>query len=114
MAGKIDKMEQRVKEMMEMTTNVQDSGEHTVKQEEILSYNGKPVNVDRIPAGNEYVYGLRLMDILFSKEEMARSLLFKLKRNCNKPALDKERVSLMLNLIDKRYIAILPLGLFNT
>ena len=97
-----------------MMTNVQDSGEHTVKQEEILSYNGKPVNVDRIPASNEYVYGLRLMDILFSKEEMARSLLLESKRNCNKPALDKERVSLMLNLIDKRYIAILPLGLFNT
>lgn len=110
MAGKIDKLEQRIKDMMEMMNNGEQSSKAIVKQEEILSFNGKPVNVDRIPAGNEYVYGLRLMDVLFSKEEMARSLLFESKRNCNKPALDKERVNLMLNLIDKRYVSLLWKG----
>ena len=106
MAGKIDKLEQRVKEMMEMMKMLQDDREHSsktiIKEEEILSFNGKPVNVNRIPASDEYKYGLRLMDVLFSKEEMARSLLFESKRKCDKPGLDKERVSIMLNLIDKR------------
>lgn len=84
---------------------LQDNREHsskTIIKEEILSFNGKPVNVNRIPASDEYKYGLRLMDVLFSKEEMARSLLFESKRKCDKPGLDKERVSVMLNLIDKR------------
>ena len=72
MAGKIDKLEQRVKEMMEMMI-LQDDREHsskTIIKEEILSFNGKPVNVNRIPASDEYKCGLRLMDVLFSKEEM--------------------------------------------
>lgn len=87
MEGKIDKLEQRIKEMMEMIKNLQDNREHSSKaiiKEEILSFNGKPVNTNRIPAS-------RLMDVLFSKEEMACFLLFESKRKCDKPGLDKEQ-----------------------
>ena len=48
------------------------------------------------------------MGIMFSKEEMAQlwqstiwSVLLKSKRKCDKAGLDKEHVSLKLNLINK-------------
>lgn len=52
-----------------------EGGQVHVKDEEIESHNGKKINVNRILAKDAYVYGLRLMDVLFTKEEMANSLL---------------------------------------
>ena len=46
--------------------------------------------------------GLRLLDVLFSKDEMVGRLLVKSKRS-EKPVLDKTRVDLMFSLIDKRF-----------
>ena len=60
------------------------------------------INTLRIPSRDAYSYGLQLMDIFFTKEELATSLLFKSKKS-DKPALDKERVEKILRLIDKRY-----------
>ncbi len=73
----------------------------TIKQEgSDCTENG--VNLMRIPARDAYSYGLQLMDILFTKEELSKSLLFKSKKS-DKPSLEQERVSRLLGYIDKRY-----------
>ena len=53
------------------------------------------VNLLRIPARDAYAYGLALMDKLFTREEMATSLLFKSKKS-KKPGLESERVEKLL------------------
>lgn len=65
-------------------------------------YTHNGVNVMRIPAWDAYSYGLQLMDILFTKEELSSSLLFKSKKS-EKPGLDQERVAKLLSFMDKRY-----------
>ena len=59
MEGKTDKLEQRIKEMMEMIKNLQDNREHSSKaiiKEEILSFNGKPVNTNRYLLADLWMY----------------------------------------------------------
>jgi len=92
-----------MKEMMEMLSKERWCAEDTplVKTEtgeQIL--NG--VNLLRLPSRDAYSYGLQLMDILFTKEELSKSLLFKSKKS-EKPGLDQERVAKLLSLVDKRY-----------
>lgn len=53
------------------------------------------VNLLRIPSRDAYAYALALMDVLFTKEELAMSLLFKSKKS-EKPGLDRERVEKVL------------------
>lgn len=85
--------------MVQLIKTFQKNGGYaTTVKEEVVSYNGKTVNVDRIPAKDAYVYGLRLMDVLFSKEEMASSLLLQSKSKSNKPPLDKDRVNTMFDI----------------
>ena len=60
------------------------------------------VNVMRIPSRDAYSFGLQLLNILFTKEELAVSLLFKSKKS-EKPALEQGRVEKMLKLIEKRF-----------
>ena len=57
----------------------------TVKEELIEAHNGKQINVNRIPAKDAYQYGLRLLDVLFSKEEMVGCLTVKSKDLINHP-----------------------------
>ena len=42
------------------------------------------------------------MDLLFTKEELSKALLFSSKKS-EKPGLDKERVSKLMTFIDKRF-----------
>ena len=56
----------------------------------------------RIPSRDAYSFALQLLTILFSKEELSASLLFKSKKS-EKPALDQGRVEKMLKIIEKRY-----------
>ena len=60
------------------------------------------VNVMRIPSRDAYSFGLQLLNILFTKEELAVSLLFKSKKS-EKPGLEQGRVEKMLRLIEKRF-----------
>ena len=71
------------------------------EQKEILL---KGVNIHRVSADNPYTYGLHLMDALFSKEEMAGSLMFESKKS-NKSVLDKERVEKVFNMIEEKFKA---------
>ena len=60
------------------------------------------ISVSRLPTRDAYSHGLRLLDILFTKEELAGSLLFSSKKS-NKPGLDSQKVEQLLNLIERRY-----------
>ena len=53
------------------------------------------VNILRLSARDVYAFGLQLIGILFTKEELSRSLLFKSTKS-PKPGLDKERVDKLL------------------
>ena len=55
-----------------------------------------------IPARDAYAFGLVLMDSLFTKEELAVSLLYKSKKS-EKPGLDENRVAKIINLMSRRY-----------
>ncbi len=49
----------------------------------------------RLSARDAYGFGLQLLDILFTKEELAGSLLFSSKKS-TKPGLPKDRVEKLL------------------
>ena len=66
-----------------------------VKEEGESSSTENGVNVMRIPARDEYSFALNLMDMMFTKAELASSLLFKSKKS-EKPELDPIRVQRML------------------
>ena len=53
----------------------------------------------RIPSRDAYAFALQLMDVLFTKEELASSLIFQSKKS-DKPALDPQRVQQLLNFVD--------------
>ena len=53
------------------------------------------INLMRLPAATPYAFGLAVMDVLFTKEELSSSLLFSSKKS-NKPALDPKRVEKLL------------------
>lgn len=60
------------------------------------------VNLQHLKADDPYSYGLRLMDNMFEREEMYRSLLFKSDKS-KKPPLNPEKVNLIFKLIDDRF-----------
>lgn len=91
----VEKLGHRMKE------KIRGSSRQTLKEDDqSVIING--IDVLRIPAKDEYTYGLRLMEVLFSKKEMSESLLFESKKSERK-GLDQERVSQLFGLIDKRY-----------
>ena len=94
----------RLIKLQEQSTAVNSTDVNDVKpdipQNSSTHING--INVMRIPSRDAYSFGLQLMDVLFTKEELASSLLFKSKKS-EKPGLDGERVQRLLGLLDKRY-----------
>ena len=104
LARRLERLEKKMDKIMELLQNER-SGEHsqevaTVKAEGESMANG--VNVMRIPSRDAYAFGLQVMDILFSKEELSISLLFKSKKS-EKPGLESDRVAKLLGFIDKKY-----------
>ena len=63
------------------------------------------VSVLQIPARDAYAYGRSLLEVIFSKEELSKSVIFKTKKS-NKPPLRSEGVQLMFGkLVWLRYQA---------
>lgn len=56
----------------------------------------------RIRATEPYNFGFQLLDMLFTREELAKSLLYKTKKS-DKPALDAAKVERLIFLVNKRY-----------
>ena len=55
------------------------------------------MNLLKIFGRDAYAYGLALLDAMFSKEELSKSLLFHSKKKTTRVPLDPERVSLLLS-----------------
>ncbi len=92
-------MEKTLREVYEFVKR--ESFPNTVKNEDdSVIVNG--VNVLRIATRDSYSFTLQLLDMMFSKEELASSLLFKSKKS-PKPGLDKERVEKLLNYVEMRF-----------
>ena len=60
------------------------------------------INVMTIPSRDAYSFALQLMDMLFTKDELAQSLLFQSSKS-DKEALDPKRVQKLISLVNKRY-----------
>ena len=56
----------------------------------------------RIHATGPYNFGFKLLDMLFSKEELQKSLLYESKRSDKEP-LDIEKVQRLVYLVNQRY-----------
>lgn len=69
------------------------------KDPDVQIVNG--TNVFKIPFKDPYCYGLQLMDIIFSKQELADSPLFKSSRS-ERLALDQKRVGQLLDIMERR------------
>ena len=67
---KLAKVEKKVDHLAELLEARKNDDEH----EEDLMFKG--INVKRIHAANPNAYGLQLMDVLFTKEELSSSLMF--------------------------------------
>lgn len=73
-----------------------------VKEEGESSPTENGIHIMHLPSRDAYSFGLQLLDIMFTKEELASSLLFKSKKS-DKPGLDRARVERMLQYMERRY-----------
>lgn len=94
---KLAKLEQKIDSLTDLVTKNKLQGN---AHEEELMFKG--VNVRRMHAANPYAYGLQLMDVLFTKEELAGSLMFESGKS-NRSPLDKERVNRLFKMIEEKY-----------
>ena len=98
MMQKLTKMEDAMKWMVKEMKSMKAANSHVaVKEELIESHNGKKINANRIPAKSEHQYGLRLLYVLFSKEQLVVKLMYQSKRS-DKPGLDKKKVEFLCSL----------------
>ena len=103
LASKISHMERKIDVLVEAMKKSPISGPADVEaavKEEIFTPSG--INITRLPSRDAYSYGLQLLDIFFTKEELASSLLFKSKKS-SKKGLDPEKVAKLISYIEKRY-----------
>ncbi|KAL5493681.1 hypothetical protein EMCRGX_G014891 [Ephydatia muelleri] len=68
--------------------------------EELLDQNRVDVNL--LPANNIYLFGLVLLDLYFTKEELSQSLIFPSTKS-KKPMLDQEKVGTIIELMKQRF-----------
>ena len=59
-------------------------------------------NVMRIRATGPYNFGSQLLDMLFTRDELGKSLLYQAKKS-DKPALDAVKVERLMLLVSKHY-----------
>ena len=97
---------ERCEKMLEYLINTVNRGESSTfpkSTEQVNSefiINGK--NVMRLPATGLYNFAFKLLDMMFTKEELSNSLLYKAKRS-DRSALDSEKVERLIYLVNERY-----------
>ena len=100
---KVDRCEKMLQCLIDTINVGGDGASFTASAEPVNSefiINGKK-NM-RIPATGPYNFGFQLLDMLFTKDELSKSLLRKTPRS-SKLALDEEKVQRLLYLVEKRY-----------
>eukprot|EP00731_Ephydatia_muelleri_P027172 Em0019g45a len=73
-----------------------------IKQEDASMYMVNGVNVLHLPAKTPYLFGLQLLDMLFTRAELSSSLLFKSTKS-ERGVLDPTKVSRIIDIMNKRY-----------
>ena len=71
----VNKMNENIKDIQQTLGNGGEGKKVKAAEEEDTI---KGVNVSQLPCRNVYTYGLKLIDMLFTKEELKNSLLYKL------------------------------------
>ena len=105
--GELEAKQNSIKESVDKilqllsTTNQQQSTASTtsIPPEDIV--NG--IDVIHMPCRDAYQFGLDLLDMFFTPEELARSLVYKSKRS-PKDGLDKDKVSYIIMLLHIVYM----------
>ena len=87
---KASRIEQKLDKLMEVKKDDKENDE--------ALHNG--IDLRRVYRSNPYTYGLNLMDALFDKDKLSKSLLFGSKKS-DKPGLDKGRVKMLFETIEK-------------
>ena len=77
---KASRIEQKLDKLMEVKKDDKENDE--------ALHNG--IDLRRVYGSNPYTYGLNLMDALFDKDKLSKSLLFGSKKS-DKPGLDKDK-----------------------
>ena len=100
LANRVEKLEKAINKLVEQRTSFKPS----VKEEERVEEEEESIlkAVRRSHARDAYSYGLQIMDVLFTKEELCKLLLFDSKKSI-KPGLDKKKVEEMLGEIDRKF-----------
>ena len=66
----------------------------------LLQINGR--NVMRLPSRDAYSFALQLLDAMFTKDELSKSLLYKSNKS-SKPGLDEGKVKQLITLVERRF-----------
>ncbi len=59
------------------------------------------INLKQIPARDPYAYGRNMLEVLFSKEELAKSVVVKSKKS-EKPPLSPKRVQVLFGMFEEK------------
>ena len=89
---KASRIEQKLDKLMEVKKDDKENDE--------ALHNG--IDLRRVYGSNPYTYGLNLMDALFDKDKLSKSLLFGSKKS-DKPGLDKDRVKMLFETIEEKF-----------
>lgn len=79
-AKRVEKLERMIGKMERMKAVAKEGPCHDNVKEEAADHVVNGRNIMRIHSRDAYSYGLQLMDMMFTKEELASSLLFKSKK----------------------------------
>lgn len=109
----LDRIQRKLDRLLEMLgrRRIEKHGKNLVAQVDIkeednsedeseFTING--VSIFQVPARDVYSFGLTLLDMLFSREELGKSLLLPTSKS-SKPGLDKDRVDKLFACIKRRF-----------
>ena len=78
---KMTPIDEKLNDILKTISTVTTKTEQCDQQETMTEDKVNGVLISRIPARDAYAFGLRLLDVLFTKEELGSSLLFKTKKS---------------------------------
>ena len=78
---KMTQIDEKLNDILKTISTVTTKTEQCDQQETMTEDKVNGVLISRIPARDAYAFGLRLLDVLFTKEELGSSLLFKTKKS---------------------------------
>ena len=91
--AKQDSIKESVDKILQLLSSNQHPNTANAPPEDLVN----SIDVIHMPTRDVYYFGLELLDMLFTPEELGQCLVYKSKRSwCNKDGLHKNRVSLLI------------------